>query len=209
MKRYFLTGLLMLLPFALTLLLAGFVIDFLANPFLYTVKSLLSNYNLLNWPFFIFNGEEMLHLSSKVFALLALFLCIIAVGFLGRLVFVHWFLSYTDLLLSQIPFVNKIYKAFQDIVQTVFSTKGSGFSQVVLAPFPYKGLLTIGFVPDMTDPGEDPISIFLPGSPNPTGGFLLKFKREDLIFTDMPVEEAFKCIISCGVLSPGLSKKER
>jgi len=105
-----------------------------------------------------------------------------------------------------------VYKTTQDIVKTLFVTDKDSFKYVVMAPFPYKGLYSIGLVsrkaPDTCSNAinKELISVFVPTTPNPTTGFLLLFNKDDLIYLDMKTEEAVKYIVSCGVIVP--QKKE-
>ena len=196
----------MLLPFAITLFLLAFVINFFTSPFQTIVEGILQHFGLFNRPFWFFSGEQVLYQSSKIIALIGLFLAVILIGFLARLVLVDYFLHLAHSFLQRIPFINKLYTALQEMVQTVFTSSSSSFSQVVLVPFPYDQTLCVGLVPTSSLPAnpEEAIPIFIPGSPNPTGGFLLKFKLNELIFTDMKVEDALKFVVSGGILCQNL-----
>ena len=114
----------------------------------------------------------------------------------------------SDKILNKIPLINKVYKTTQDIVKTLFITDKNSFKQVVMVPFPYKGTYSIGLVsrdsPETArqSVNKDLVSVFVPTTPNPTTGFLLLFKREDLILLDMKTEDAVKYIVSCGVILP-------
>ncbi|NGX35375.1 MAG: hypothetical protein K1000chlam1_00198, partial [Candidatus Anoxychlamydiales bacterium] len=114
----------------------------------------------------------------------------------------------SDKVLHKIPLVNKVYKTTQEIVKTLFITDKDSFKQVVMAPFPYKGLYSLGLVsrpsPETCSNAvnEELISVFVPTTPNPTTGFLLLFKKDDLIYLDMKTEDAIKYIVSCGVIVP-------
>jgi uncharacterized membrane protein len=107
------------------------------------------------------------------------------------------------------------------VIKTIFGTTTRSFKQVVLVPFPNKETYSLGLVTREEIPafkgGEEKelIAVFVPTTPNPTSGFLMMFEAEDLVFLDMRVEDAFKYIISCGVImSPfvkvprGLAPKE-
>jgi len=208
MKKYFFTGLVTLLPFTLTLIIVIFVINFLTKPFQGTVESVLNYYGALNQPFFFFSGKQILHFGSKVLILAALFVITLFIGFLGRLVFLNTVFVYGDYILHRIPLINKIYKAAQEVVKTLFSSKSLAFSQVVLVPFPNSKAYSLGFITQKQNgtSTQDSLSIFVPGTPNPTMGFMLVYKLEDIIFVDMSVEDALKFVISCGIMFPGFQK---
>lgn len=208
MKKYFFTGLVILLPFVVTLFLVIFVINFLTHPFQAIVENILRHYHLFsNGSFFVFTNEQVLSQVSKIIALIALFLILIFFGFIARLVFVKYFFKLLDHLFHRIPFFNKIYTAFQEMLRGAFYSKGSNFSQVVLAPFPHDKIFCIGLIPNHHNGNDETeeISVFIPGTPNPTAGYLLKFNRKDVIFTDMRVEEALKFVVSCGILHTDFS----
>jgi uncharacterized membrane protein len=114
-------------------------------------------------------------------------------------------------MLAKIPFINGVYKACRDIIQTLFANKSNSFKQVVLVPFPSPGVFAIGLVTNENIAGIDAsqeksyVAVFVPTTPNPTSGFLMMFKEEQLIYLDMKVEEALKYVISCGVIATPLN----
>ncbi len=214
MKKNFLTGLALILPLTITLFFVAWIIDLLTSPFQNIVERALSNYNVIEGTFFIFSKEQMLYLFGKIIILfcIASFLCF--VGFFAKLFITNSLLSLADWMIGRIPFVRTLYKKIQEIVNTVFSSKGKAFSDVVFAPFPSKGIYTLGLVPQetlheknsLTRPEET--SVFIPGSPNPTGGFMISCSSKDLIYLDMKVEEAVKFIVSCGMISMEFNVKK-
>lgn len=201
MRKHFITGLIILLPFTLTLILATFVIDLLTAPFQALFQSLL-NYSPVNQPIWIFSNQQVLQFISRILAIISLGALIFLLGFFGQAVLVYRLLLAIDALLHRIPLFNKIYKAIQDGVRTLFEAKNSSFSQVVLVPFPHVDALTIGMISQQLNEAteEKEISVFIPGAINPTWGFMLLYKPKEMIFIDISVQEAFKLIVSCGVL---------
>jgi uncharacterized membrane protein len=151
-------------------------------------------------------SPEVVLILSKIAVLFLLFGLIFLLGFIARIYFVNIFFRISDVIIHKIPFVNKIYKALQDVMSTLFSQDSNNFSQVVFVPYPKANSWSIGFVTQADAPkGSDKehmgmISVFVAGTPNPTMGFMLLFKREQLIFTDMTVDEAMRFIVSCGVM---------
>ena len=206
LKKQFLTGLAILLPIAITLFILNFIINILTKPFAGFVEGILGYYGLLNKPFLFFSSTQILQFTSKLLILIFLFFFIIAVGKFAQ----HYIVSHTvrlgDYLMRRIPLVNKVYKVIQDVVHTLLSSKGTSFKQVVLVPFPHSKSYSIGLVtneslPDDSDEKQkNMVSIFLPGTPNPTFGFMLLFNKEQLIYLDMKVEDALKLLVSCGVM---------
>jgi uncharacterized membrane protein len=206
MKRYFLVGLAFLLPIVLTLMIANFAINVLTAPFLGLVKSIFSYSGLQDKYLSFVTNEQLMNVIAKVLILITLFLVTVLIGFMARVFVLHAFIRFGDYLIHKIPFVNKIYKALQDVISTLFASDKPSFSKVVLVPFPKSGTRSIGFVtneslPEGSDANQaDLISVFVPGTPNPTVGFVFLFKREQLIFLDMKVDEALKFVVSCGVI---------
>lgn len=203
MRKLFFTGLVILLPFTLTLLIVLFVANLFTSPFEGTVASLLDYYGLLDHPFLFFSGEQILFFSSKLLALVALFVLIVLIGILGQMVIAKTIFRFSEYMIHRIPFVNKLYKSTQDVVQTVFKSKGSSFSQAALVPFPHPGAYSMGLISEIqtAEKHADNVLVFIPGTPNPTAGFMLTYKYEEIIFLDMKVEDAIKFMISCGTLN--------
>lgn len=205
MRKLFFTGLITLLPFTLTLIIVIFVINFLTNPFQGAVAATLDYYGLLDKPFLFFSGDQILYFSSKLLALLVLFAVIIFIGFLGQMVIATAFFRFSDYLIHRIPFVNRVYKAVQEVVNTLFKSKESTFSQAALVPFPYPGVYSMALISVKQTPEKhtENVLVFIPGTPNPTAGFMLSYKYEEIVLLDLKVEEAIKFAISCGTMNPG------
>lgn len=204
MRQLFFTGLVILLPFTLTVFIVIGIINFLTAPFQGPVEAFLDYYNLLDRPFLFLSGETVLFLSSKFLVICALFSLTVLIGALGRLVILKKLFRLGNKVIARIPIVNKLYKSVQDLVNSVLSPQGSSFSQVALVPFPYSrvyamGLLTMAQTPESH---TDVVLVFIPGTPNPTAGFMLSYKYEDLIILDMKVEDGLKFIMSCGIALP-------
>lgn len=208
MNKYFFTGLILLLPVTLTALLIIFIINVLTNPFIEPVSAIFSHYNIFNQPFLFLSGSQVLKVATKFVILLSLFALTLLAGVVGRLLFFNAIFRYADFILHRIPLVNRIYKTAQDIVKTIFTSEKPSFSTAVLVPFPSAKSYNIGFITSENMPEEsdshhrDLVSVFVPGTPNPTMGFVLLFKKEQLIPLNMTVEEALKFVISCGVMCP-------
>ena len=206
MKKHFFTGLAILLPIALTLWVVLFLITALTNPFLGFVEEVLRYYDVLDRPFLFLTGHDVLVFWSRIFILLFLIGMAILIGFFARLFFIRAVFKYGDYLLHRIPIVNKIYKAAKEIIHTLFGHEKTSFSQVVLIPYPNERTYALGFLAsNQQPPGSSPehrgkMSIFVPGAPNPTFGFMVLYPKEKVIFIDMKVDDALKYIVSCGVL---------
>ena len=208
MKKSFITGLALLLPAILTLMIFLFLLNLFTAPFVGVMEALLTHYGLLDAQHLLMNKQLILFMS-RIVVLIALVLTTLIIGFLGRLLLFHSLLKIGNRILNKIPFFNKIYRATQEVISTIFQTSAPSFSQVVLVPFPNAGNKCIGLITNdsaASSPSEHgTISVFIPATPNPTMGFMLLFKKEQLIFLDMKVDEAIRFIVSCGVMAPSFN----
>lgn len=208
MKKHIITGLVILLPVALTIAIIGFIVNFLTRPFLGIVSHFLAKTAFATRGFFIFSPEHALVLTSQIIILICLFLVIWIVGMIARWYLVHLILHYSEKLLHKLPLVNKIYKATKEIITSLLGQGETSFQHVVLVPFPEPGKYALGFLskpaPSICSDAASHvlISVFIPTCPNPTTGFTVMYKPEEIHKLDMSPEEAIKYIVSCGMISP-------
>ena len=194
MRKYFITGLLILVPLAITLWVLNLIIGTMDQSLLLLPE---------NWrPQAIF-GFNIPGLGT-ILTLLIVFLTGLATrNFIGKQVVQGW-----ELLLNRIPVVRSIYSSVKQVSDTLFSSSGNAFRKAVLVQYPRQGAWTIAFVTGV--PGGDVrnhligdyVSIYVPTTPNPTSGFFLMVPQGDVIELDMNVDEALKYIVSMGVVSP-------
>jgi len=113
-------------------------------------------------------------------------------------------IQFGESLLARVPVVRPIYTTIKQILEGFSTPSETGFLQVVLIEFPRKGIWTIGFITNESrlQSGEIQLNIFIPTAPNPTSGFLQILKEDEVIRTDIPVDEALKMVISAGKVSP-------
>ena len=199
MKKYFLTGLVTLLPLAITVWVGLFIINFLTAPFMGLMTQALD---------FLSIPERLIWTLSRWLILICLFLFTIGLGIVAR-----WFLFKALMrtghqIVQKIPLINKVYRTTKDIIETIFNSDQKTFQQVVMVSFPYPGCYVLGLVirpaPQTCSDAakEELISVFLPTTPNPTTGYLIIRPKSELIYLDMPSEDAIKYIVSCGVVPP-------
>lgn len=207
MKKYFITGLIILLPLAVTFGIAVFLFNLLTEPLAGAVAHLLDRYDLLESDHLFFSGRQIQYFASQLFTLVFFFLIAVLVGMITRYLFVNYLFGLWDYVIHKIPLVRTIYKTSQDVITTIFSSKESAFKQVVLAPFPHPEAYSIGFltqknIKDFRE-GQNgsKVAVFIPATPNPTSGFLMLYEEKDLVYLDMKVEDAFKYVVSCGVIN--------
>jgi uncharacterized membrane protein len=205
LKKYFITGLIILLPVTLTFVIVAFIFNLLTDPFLGLSKAIVGDYYIGKGVFFLSNAQ-LENLISKVMILCVLFAFTLLLGLFGRWLFIHYLIRFWEFLIHRIPIVNVIYKGCQDVIKTIFTSDTSAFKQVVLVRFPNPETYTIGLVTCDTLPslhaltGEQLVAVFVPTTPNPTSGFMSLFRKAEIIPLDMKIEEAFKYVISCGVI---------
>ncbi|MFA6118963.1 MAG: DUF502 domain-containing protein [Parachlamydiales bacterium] len=208
MKKYFITGLITLLPLTLTILVLIFVVNLLTKPFMGFMIKMLSHTEIQQM------HPQLLKYASEFIILVGIFLFTLLLGIFARWFFFNTLINVSDKIIHKIPLVNKVYKTTQEIIKTLFITDKNSFKQVVMAPFPHKGLYTIGFISrkapeacnDIVE--KDMISVFIPTTPNPTTGFLIMFDVKDLIYIDMKPEDAIKYVVSCGVIIPDKNEEQ-
>jgi len=130
-------------------------------------------------------------------------------------------LAWGDALLRRIPVVRGIYSSVKQVSDTVFSDSGNAFRTAVLVQWPRPGVWTLAFITGapggevaqrlaaQTGPGQEPpefVSVYVPTTPNPTSGYFLLVPRRECIALDMGVDVALKYIVSMGVVTPARSK---
>lgn len=208
MKKYFLTGLAILLPLAVTIAIVAFIVNFLTQPFIGLTSAFLRRFDIVNRGFFFLNPEKALLYGSQILILIGICLFTILLGIITRWFLFKALLNLSDRVLHRIPLVNKVYKTTQEIIKTLFAADKNSFKQVVMAPFPKEGAYMLGLIsrksPDTCSEAVDSdlYSVLIPTTPNPTTGFLVMYKKEELIFLDISPEDAVKYVVSCGVIIP-------
>ena len=113
-------------------------------------------------------------------------------------------IRYGESLVARVPLVRPLYSGIKDVLESFSAPSKGGFLQTVLVEFPRKGIWSIGFITkeSTTPSGETQLNILVPTTPNPTTGFLQIAKEDEVIRTNIPVNEAFKIIVSAGKISP-------
>jgi len=204
LKRYLFTGFLIIGPIGVTMFLfwKGFLFldGILGKGINYLLRDILE----LN----IYGNRPIPGIGF-----VALIILLILTGFAAHNVFGHKLIQKSQRFLNQIPLVNRIYHAVEQISQAIFSGRREVFKRAVLIEYPRKGIYSIAIMTSDTSGylqeklPEDSISVFLPTTPNPTSGFLLFVPKSEIIELNISVEYALKLIISGGTLSA--SEKEK
>lgn len=200
-KRYLFTGLLTFLPLWVTWLVFKFVLGLLAGIGAPVVGALVSAAGQVSPSL----GESLnrgwlLFVLALVLTLLALYL----LGWLANRVIGQRLLEAFDGLLARIPLVQTIYGGTKKLM-AVLQQKPSGVQRVVLIDFPRQGMKVVGFVTRvMTEEGtgREMAAVYIPTTPNPTGGYLEVVPVDELTPTDWTMDQAMAFIISGGAVAP-------
>jgi uncharacterized membrane protein len=193
-KRYFITGLLVLVPLVITLWVLSGLIGLMDQSLLLVPES---------WRPLAQIGYDIPGIGALLTLLIVFVTGMVATNFFGRRIILFW-----EALLARVPVVKSIYYSVKQVSDTLFSDSGNAFRKALLVQFPHPGSWTIAFMTGY--PGGDVvnhlqgdyISVYVPTTPNPTGGYFLMMAKEDVIELNMSVDEALKYIISMGVVSP-------
>ncbi len=188
LRRYFITGILVMAPVAVTLWVLTSVYLALENRF----AGLFSSY------------ERYIPGLGFVAGLVI----IIGVGWFASNYIGRGLIRWGEALVGRIPVVSRIYRAAQQVGNAILGQKRAFFQQVVLIEYPRRELYCLAFLTSeeageiQTKSAPDVVAVFLPTTPNPTSGFLLYVPKRDLRLLDMSVEDAMKLIISAGTYMP-------
>ncbi|KAB8042025.1 DUF502 domain-containing protein [Janthinobacterium aquaticum] len=194
MRKYFITGLLILVPLAITLWVLNLVIGTLDQSLLLVPKRFR--------PDSLF-GFDLPGLGTILTIVIVFLTGLLTNNLVGNYVVRMW-----EKLLQRIPIVNSLYSSVKQVSDTLFSSSGNAFRKAVLIPYPHQNSWTIAFLTGV--PGGDVanhlvgdyVSVYVPTTPNPTSGFFLMMKRSDVVELDMSVDAALKYIVSMGVVAP-------
>ncbi len=194
MKKYFITGLLVLVPLFITVWVISGLVGMMDQSLFLLPETWRPKAQL---------GLEIPGMGAILTLLIIFITGVIATNFFGKRMILVW-----EALLARVPVVKSIYASVKQVSDTLFSDSGNAFRQAVLVQFPRPGAWTIAFVTGK--PGGDVanhlsgdyLSVYVPTTPNPTGGYFLMLPRADVVELDMSVDEALKYIISMGVVAP-------
>jgi uncharacterized membrane protein len=193
-KRYFLTGLLIWVPLAIT----AWVLSLIVSTMDQSLRLLPEAIHPQTLFGFNFPGFGVI-LTLAIILVTGL----VTANFIGQKLVIWW-----ERLLARIPVVNSVYNSVKQVSDTLFSSSGQAFRKALLIQYPREGVWTIAFMTGQ--PGGDVVnhlvgdyvSVYVPTTPNPTSGFFLMLPKNDVVELDMSVDEALKYIISMGVVAP-------
>jgi len=193
-KRYLITGLLVLVPLAITIWVLKTLIGVMDQSLLLLPAS---------WRPEALFGFSIPGVGALLTLLIVLVTGMVATNFFGKRIILFW-----EGLLARVPVVKSIYYSVKQVSDTLFSDSGQAFRKALLVQYPRQGCWTIAF--QTGHPGgdvvnhlkDDYVSVYVPTTPNPTSGFFLMMHKNEVIELDMSVDDALKYIISMGVVTP-------
>jgi uncharacterized membrane protein len=194
MKKYLITGLLIWIPLAITLWVLHLIVS--------SMDQVLTLLPPQLQPETLF-GRQIPGLGLVLTVVVVFLTGLFASNILGQRLLRLW-----EGILRRIPVVNSIYNSVKQVSDTLFRPGGQAFRKALLVQWPQPGQWTIAFLTGR--PGGDVanhlhgdyLSVYVPTTPNPTGGYFVMLQRKDVVELDMSVDEALKYIISMGVAAP-------
>jgi len=194
LRAYFLAGVLVTAPTAITVYLAWWIISWIDG----WVRPLIPA---------AYNPEQFLPFTIPGIGLVVVIIVLtlvgaFAAGYVGRLV-----LRIGEGAFARMPVVRSVYSAVKQIMETVLANKSSAFREVVMIEYPRKGLWSLGFITGPAHPevqrtnAEEMVNVFIPCAP-PTAGYMVFVARRELTVLDMTVEDGLKLVVSAGIVSP-------
>ncbi|MCC6611103.1 MAG: DUF502 domain-containing protein [Burkholderiales bacterium] len=194
MKRYLVTGLLIWIPLVITLWVLHLLVTTLDQSLELLPPSL--------------RPEALFGFAIPGVGVILTIVVVLATGILASNILGQRIVLIAEDLLRRIPVVNSIYYGVKQVSDTLFKPGGQAFRKALLVEWPREGTWTIAFLTGV--PGGDTathlegdyVSVYVPTTPNPTGGYFVMLPREDVIELEMTVDDALKYIISMGVAPP-------
>ncbi len=194
MRKYFLTGLLVLVPLAITAWVLSLIISTLDQSLLIVPEA---------W-----QPRTVFGMDIPGFGAILTLAIVFLTGLLTNNLVGGYVVRLGDRLLKRIPVVSSLYGSVKQVSDTLFSSSGNAFRTPVLIPYPHADSYTIGFLTGV--PGGDVknhlvgdyVSVYVPTTPNPTSGFFLMMERSKVVELNMTVDAALKHIVSMGVVAP-------
>jgi len=194
MRKYFITGLLILVPLAITAWVLNLVISTMDQSLLFVPE---------RWQPRTLIGFDVPGLGAILTILIVFLVGLLANNLIGNYIVRLW-----EKLLNRIPVVSSLYGSVKQVSDTLFSSSGNAFRKAVLIPYPHENSYTIAFLTG-TPGGDvknhlvgDYVSVYVPTTPNPTSGFFLMMAKDKVVELDMSVDAALKYIVSMGVVAP-------
>ncbi len=196
-RRKLVTGLLVVFPIFITFIVIKFLFGLIGGILSPVVTKV----------FIFFGSSPKSTIDEFVVTSIAFLLTFIALYFIGVIAtkfFGKLILSFFEAILHKTPIIKNVYTSSKQLIEIISLPSRQSFKRVVIVEYPRVGMKAFAFVTGniKTKDGTELTSIFIPTTPNPTSGFLIYLPEEDIIETDMNIEEGMKLIISGGILVP-------
>lgn len=194
LRKWLFTGLLVIVPGVITVWVLHWIITTLDQTLLLLPAG---------W-----QPDRLLGMHIPGFGVLLTLVVLLAIGAIASNFVGRKLVSWGDGLITRIPVVRSIYSSVKQVSDTVFSDSGNAFRTAVLVQWPREGVWTVAFITG-NPAGEvaaylrdEYVGVFVPTTPNPTGGYFVMMRKSDCVELDMSVEAALKYIVSMGVVAP-------
>ena len=209
LRAHFLTGLLVTVPIAITIIFARWLIDIINQ---YTIDLFPDRIDLNRY----MTEELGLPIGIPGLGILIMVVLFITIGALTKGLFGGWVIRMWERVLDRVPVLSSLYNLSKQIMETFLKQEKNAFQEAVLLEYPRKGLWVIAFItadsqPEISQPlrgGDSLVNVFVPTAPNPTSGFVIIVKRSELKSMDCTVEEAIKLVISGGIIGKDEQQKQ-
>lgn len=204
LKNDLIAGLLVIIPLATTIWLTFTIASWAIN-FLTRIPKQLNPFDGLH--------PILTNFLNFLVGLTAPLIFILLIGLMARNIAGKWLLDVGERVLQAIPLAGSVYKTLKQILETLLRDSHSKFRRVVMVEYPRQGIWTMGFVTGPISgeiksklPQQEMLSIFIPTTPNPTSGWYAVVPEDDVINLSISIEDAFKVLISGGIVSPTSSE---
>jgi uncharacterized membrane protein len=196
LKRYFITGLLIWMPLAITAWVLSFIVRTMDQSLLLLPEAI--------------HPEKLLGIYipgiGALMTLLVVFVTgLVTTNFVGQRLVRFW-----EALLARIPVVKSIYYSVKQVSDTLFSGNGEAFRKVLLVRYPHPEAWSIAFQTGAParevsrQAADDLVSVFIPTAPSPVNGFFFFVRKTDTVELEMTIDDALKYIVSMGVVVPAV-----
>jgi len=192
------SGMLVLVPVGVTLLVMRWVLQWMAGFLQPPLERLAKSLDMAYVP------SQAINVLVMIVSIAGFLLAVYVTGALAQAVVGRRLIRAGETVLMRVPLASTIYSAAKQVMEAIASPSKSALRTVVLVEFPRRGAWSVGFLTGrlIEDQDHGMAKVFVPTTPNPTTGFFVIVPQDEVMITDMTVEEAFKMIISGGIVSP-------
>jgi uncharacterized membrane protein len=209
LKRKTIAGFFIILPLIVTILLLTYIFDKVnryITPYVFQIFEMLK---------IEIKSDHITTIALGIIGFIFTIFIIYLIGLLGTNIIGKRLVNAFDNIMLRVPLIKGIYGGARQLMQSLSVDKMAAFERVVLIQYPRKGIYTIGFATaETSEKIEEKIQlelmhIFIPTSPVPASGMLVLIPRKDVIFLDISLEDAFKLIVSGGIVIPEKKRKQQ